>query len=92
MLGIVAIALQAAAAGAPDIQLHATLDARSVKIERKGTATVRAWAEPDGGSASASTGTRASNHFELRIDARIADLLAAQNELPAEATATDPPR
>ena len=77
MLAALLVAAQAAAAAAPDIQLHATLEARSVKVESRGRAEIRAWAEPDGGSAALSSGTPPSRRFELRIDARIADLLPA---------------
>lgn len=77
---------QAAAAQQPDIVLHATLEARSVRIERSGEASVRAWAEPDGGSTTRSSGTRTSRRFELKIDSRIAN---AVNSLPAQSPATD---
>ena len=85
---LLAFFIAQAAAAQPDISLHATLDARSVKVERRGIASARAWAEPDGGSQSRSSGTRASRHFELRIDARIADLI---NSSTADQPATDPP-
>ena len=89
MLGALLLLSQAAAAGQPDIQFHATVDVRSAKVQSSGRSSVRAWADPDGGSATRSSGTSSSRHFELHIDARIADPRAAP---AAEETATPQPR
>lgn len=42
--------LQSVAAAAPDIEIGITARARSVEIERKGQASLRVTASPDGGS------------------------------------------
>jgi len=65
-----------AVAQQPDISIHATLDAQSVKIEKSGEARMSVSALPEGGSTATSSGTRTSRHFEVRIDARIGDVLA----------------
>ena len=72
MLAVLLAFAQAATAGPPDIQFHATVDVRSAKVESRGRSSVRAWAEPDGGSQTRSSGTVTSRRFELHIDARIA--------------------
>ena len=94
MFVLLLLAAQASApASAPgDISIRATLDARSVKVEQKGTASIAAHAEPDGGSTAVSSGTRGSRHFEVQIDARIADPLAAAPDGDAEATDPAAPR
>lgn len=71
------LALQAAAQQ-PDVSIRATADAKSAKIEKKGTATATAHADPDGGSTATSNGNSASAHWELKADARIADPMANQ--------------
>lgn len=82
----------ATAAVPADISLHANVDARSIKVERRGRAQVRVWADPDGGSAAQSSGGGSGRHFELRIDARIADRLAdeLQSGTNVETTAAEP--
>lgn len=93
MIAALVIALQAAPAAPADIALHATVTARQVKVESKGRAEVRAWAEPDAGSTAQSSGSRQSRRFELRIDARIADLMAGSGESGiSEETGAPPPR
>ena len=90
MLAALLVAAQAATAQPPaDISLHATVEARSVKVEKKGKATIAARAEPDGGSTATSSGTRQGRRFELQVDARIA---AAQQAAPPEETPAQPPR
>ncbi len=42
--------LAQAAAAQPDIELHAIVDARSVRIEKKGEARLKVWANRDAGS------------------------------------------
>lgn len=71
---------QTQTAAPADISFHATLDARSVKVSGRGDARIQAWAQPDGGSVAQSSGNRSSRHFELRIDARIADLLGGRRQ------------
>lgn len=92
LLLLPASAGQAQVARPADLSLHATLDARSVEIEQRGRAEIRAWAEPEGGSVAQSSGGRSSRRFELRIDARIADLLGTkvQTGRAAETTAPEP--
>lgn len=92
LLALPASAGQSQVAGPADISLQATLDARSVKVEQRGRAEIRAWAEPEGGSVAQSSGGHSSRRFDLRIDARIADLLGmnTQSGRAAETTAPEP--
>ena len=85
MLAALLLLAQAVGSGQPDIELHATVEARSAKVESRGQASARSWAEPDGGSQTRSSGSSKSRRFELHIDARIAD--PARQE-----TAPPPPR
>ncbi|MBB3765022.1 hypothetical protein [Sphingomicrobium lutaoense] len=73
-----------AAPPAPDIALVATVEAREVKVESKGQATIAATATPDGGSRAEASGD--GQRYELRIEARIAD------PLPADETGDSPQR
>lgn len=73
-------ATAAPAQAAPDISLHATVDARSVKVRAKGEARANVTALPDAGSTVQSSGSESSRHFELWIDARIANALAKTAE------------
>ena len=92
MLALLLFAAQAAATAepAPVISLHATLQARSVKVEKKGEATIRAWAQPDGGSTARSSGTRRSGYFTLELDSRLAP--PADPSAKAPETSAQPPR
>lgn len=93
MLGPLFLALQAASAAPPPvISFHAIVDVRSAKVQSRGQSTVRAWAQPEGGSQTLSSGGSNSRHFELHIDARIADPLAAQAAPAQEETAPPQPR
>ena len=74
MLGALLMIAQAATAAAPDIQFHAVVDARSVKIEKKGQATLRAWADPDAGSivnieAPKANGAKTFRNVRVTVDA-----------------------
>ena len=74
MLGALLLIAQATTAAAPDIQFHAVVDARSVKIEKKGQATLRAWADPDAGSivnieAPKANGAKTLRNVRVTVDA-----------------------
>lgn len=69
---LVLLAIQAAVAPPADVSLRATVSARSVKVDRKGQATVSATATPDAGSVASAKRT-SSNRYELQLDARIGD-------------------
>jgi hypothetical protein len=63
-----------ATGGGPDIQLHAVVDARSVKIEKQGQASLRVWAEPDAGSivnfeAPKANGAKTLRNVRVTLDA-----------------------
>ena len=88
MIGLALLLAQAVASVPGDISFAATVDVRSAKVQSKGEASVRAWADPDGGSEARSSGSRTSRRFELQIDARIADPLAAARD----ATGGEPQR
>ena len=60
------IAAQAAAAAAPDIELHAIVDIQSVKIEQQGRASLKVHAEPDAGSGVKIDAPRANGAKSLR--------------------------
>ena len=92
MLAALLLLSQATGAGQPDIQLHATVDVRSAKIQSRGVSSVSASADPDGGSQTQSSGTSNSRHFELHIDARIADPLALKAGTSLEETEPQQPR
>ena len=92
MIGPLLLLVQAAAAAPPDIQFHATVDVRSAKVESRGRSSVHAWATPDGGSATRSSGNSASRHFELHIDARLADPSAVDINQGQQETAPQQPR
>jgi hypothetical protein len=59
-------------AGAPDIQLHARVRARSVTIQQKGEARLAVTTSPDGGNLVDVQAPRANGRRELRnVDARV---------------------
>jgi hypothetical protein len=69
------IVAQAAAATAPDIELHAVVDVESVKIEKQGNATLRVYADPDAGSgvkieAPRANGAKTLRNVRVTLDAR----------------------
>lgn len=94
MLAALLLGLQAATAAQPpaDVSFHATVEVASARVQSRGVNTVSAWADPDGGSATSSSGGRNSRHFELRIDARLAPLLGGLDQLQPQATASGPRR
>lgn len=94
MLAALLLGLQAATGAQPpaDISFHATVDVTSARVQSRGINTVRAWADPDGGSATSSSGGRNSRHFELRIDARLAPLIGGPEQLQPQATVSGPRR
>lgn len=94
MLGALLFGLQAAAAPQPpaDISFHAVVDVQSARVQSKGVNTVRAWANPEGGSATSSSGGRGSRRFELRIDARLAPLVGSLGEFLPQETVREEPR
>ena len=78
MIGALLLIAQAAAAAPPDIQFHAVVDARSVKIEKHGQASLRVWADPDAGSIVNIVAPKANGaktlrnvHFTVDAEARI---------------------
>ena len=86
MLVLFALALQAAAPP-PDIHIGATLQARSVTIEKKGEARLEVWASPDAGSsveveAPSADGSRTLRNVRVTVDAqaRIGSGLSADIE------------
>lgn len=88
---LLALALQSAAP-APDISIHAIVDARNVTVERRGQTSIRAVAEPEGGSRVRSSGNSGSRHFELSVDARIANALRTSPESSEPETPSPQPR
>lgn len=57
----------------PDIQLQAKVQAKSVKVEQKGTVSAKVHADPDGGSAVAVDAPRGSSTYRnvnISIDAK----------------------
>ena len=88
--------LAQAAAPAPDIQLNATIRAKSVTIEKKGDASLTVTTDPDGGNlvdvrAPKANGRKKLRNVEVKVDAqaRIGDPAApsqnnqAQPETPS---------
>jgi len=60
-------------ATSPDIQLQAKVQAKSVKVEQKGSASVKVHADPDGGSAvavDAPHGSSTYRNVSISIDAK----------------------
>ena len=88
--------LQAAAAPQPDIELHAVVDARSVRIEKKGEAELTMSASPHAGSdvhveAPDADGARTLRNVRVTVDAeaRIGD---PAGETPADNQKKETPR
>ncbi len=76
--------LQAAAAQAPDIELNATVRARSVEIEKQGNASLTVTTSPDGGNVVDVKAPKANGRkrlrnvtVDVRAEARIGDPAAA---------------
>ena len=74
MLGALLLFAQAAAA-MPDIHFNATVDIRSVKIEKKGAATLTVRADPDAGSvvnveAPKANGAKTLSNVRVTLDAQ----------------------
>ena len=85
------LALQAAPL--PDIELHATLNARSVTIEKKGEATLEVTASPDAGSVVKVDAPNANGRKTLR-DVRVEVDAEARigGDVTVDATAEAEPR
>lgn len=75
----------------PTIQLNARVEAREVRVERKGTATLSVRAEPDAGSRVVvnkrpqASGARVIRDFRAEIDARA--VVADPQQSPASSPA-----
>ena len=85
------LALQAAPL--PDIELHATLEARSVTIEKKGEATLDVTASPDAGSevkveAPKADGRKTLRNVRVEVDAEA----RIGGDMEVEATGEAAPR
>ena len=88
--------LAQAATAAPDIELNATIRARSVTIEKQGNASLTVTTSPDGGNlvdvrAPKANGRKKLRNVEVTVDAkaRIADpAQAPQNNQPEPETAS----
>ena len=92
---MILLLLAQAAAAPPDIQINATIDIRSVRIEKRGQASLSVRADPDAGSivrieAPKADGARTLRDVRVTVDAeaRIAPTAAAA----AQETVTTPPR
>lgn len=90
---MIALFLALQAAPVPDIELRATIEARSVRIEKRGEARLEVSASPDAGSlvkveAPRANGARTLRNVRVEVDAeaRIGD----KSSDPA--TETAPPR
>ena len=86
-----------AATTPPDIELKAVVDARSVRIEKKGEASLEAEAAPDAGSGVHVEAPRADGAATLRnvrvtvdAEARIADPRASETNVRAREETTTP--
>ena len=88
---VLLLALQAAPP--PDIELHATLQARSVTIEKRGEARLEVHASPDAGSLVKVEAPKAEGRTTLR-DVRVAVDAEARigKEVATPATEPPPPR
>ena len=96
------ILAQAAVATAPDIELHATIDAKSVRIEKQGTAKLAVQASPDAGSlvkveAPKANGAKTLHDVHVTVDAAAklsgnASIDAEMGQPPPEATTAPQPR
>lgn len=72
---IFAAAAAVAPAGPPDIELHARVHAREVRIEQQGEARLRVWAEPSGGDKveverNLPKGQRRYRNLDIELDAQ----------------------
>ena len=90
---MIAVLLAVQAAALPDIQIGATVEARSMRIEKKGEAKLEVRADPDSGSAvkiaaPKADGAKALRNVRVTVDAQ-ARLGTPQ---PASATAAPEPR
>ena len=93
-------ALQSVPSTMPDIELHATIDAESVRIEKQGKATLEVHADPDAGSIVKADAPRANGATTLRnvrvkvdAEARISGGAKAKvSEAPPQETVTPQPR
>ena len=90
---MIAFLLALQAAPLPDIELRATIEARSVRIEKRGDAKLEVTASPDAGSlvkveAPRADGAKSLRNVRIRIDAeaRVGD------KMTTPATQTAPPR
>ena len=89
-----ALLLQTAPATVPDIQLRARVTAKSVTIEKKGEASVRVWASPDGGSlvdvrAPRAGGRKTLRNVTITVDAK-ASIAGRSAQLSGQAQQGDP--
>lgn len=90
MISLWLIAFQTAAE-LPDLQLHATIRARSVTVEKRGDAQLTVTTSPDGGNlvdvrAPKANGRKTLRNVEvnIRAEARVGDPNTAPKELKAE--------
>ena len=89
-----------ATAPQPDIQLHATVDVQSVRIEKKGDASLGVRANPDGGSwvkvqAPKASGAKTLRNVRVTVDAEArigTGASGAIGQIPTQATDTPEPR
>ncbi len=97
---LVMILAQVAAAQPPDIELHAVIDAQSIRIEKHGQARLNVWADPDAGSlvkveAPRANGAKTLRNVRITVDAEARIGGAAHVDANVErspATEPQPPR